>query len=71
MDDVLLVDDAAMIDAMRLVLRYHGLVMEPSGVAGLAAAMTFKQQFQGARVATPLCGGNVTAEQMQRWFMEK
>jgi len=69
-DEILLVEDEAMIDAMRLVLRHHGLVTEPSGVAGLAAAVTYKQQFRGAHVATPLCGGNVTAEQMRHWFSE-
>jgi threonine dehydratase len=60
LDDVVLVEDDALRDAMRLVLRHHGLVTEPAGVAGLAAAITYVSRFQGALVATPLCGGNST-----------
>jgi threonine dehydratase len=57
-----------MIDAMQLVFRQHGLVAEPAGVAGLAAAITFRDRFQGASVVTPLCGGNVTSDQIRLWL---
>lgn len=67
-DEVLLVEDQAMIEAMQLVFRQHGLVVEPAGVAGLAAAITFRDRFRGASVVTPLCGGNLTAEQIQEWL---
>lgn len=70
MDEVLLIEDESLIESMRMVHRYHGLVTEPAGVAGLAAAITYKDRFRDARMATPLCGGNVTSEQMQRWFAE-
>jgi threonine dehydratase len=68
-DEVLLVDDQALIAAMQLVFHEHGLVVEPAGVAGLAAAMTFRERFQGASVVTPLCGGNLTEEQMREWLL--
>lgn len=68
-DEVLLVEDAAMIQAMQLVFRHHGLVVEPAGVAGLAAAITLRQRFHGASVATPLCGGNLTTEQIEKWLL--
>jgi threonine dehydratase len=67
-DEVLLVEDSALIRAMQLVFRQHGLLVEPAGVAGLAAALTFRERFRGARVATPLCGGNLTSEQIQQWL---
>jgi threonine dehydratase len=67
-DDVLLVEDAALIEAMQLVFREHGLVVEPAGVAGLAAAMAFRDRFRGAAVVTPLCGGNLTAGQVRNWL---
>lgn len=67
-DDVLLVEDEMLVAAMQLVWRHHGLVIEPAGVAGLAAACVFRQRFAGARVAVPLCGGNVTMEQVRRWL---
>jgi len=64
-DEVLLVEDQALIEAMQLVFRQHGLLVEPAGVAGLAAAITFRDRFQGATVVTPLCGGNLTASGKQ------
>jgi threonine dehydratase len=67
-DEVLLVDDQALIAAMQLVFREHGLVVEPAGVAGLAAAISFRDRFRGASVVSPLCGGNLTAEQMREWL---
>ena len=66
-DDVVLVDDAALIDAMRLVHAHAGLVIEPSGVAGLAALLADPGAFEGRTVATVLTGSNVTREQMQAW----
>ena len=68
-DEILLVDDDAMIRAMRFLFRDHGLLIEPAGVAGLAAAFAFKDRFQGAWIATPLCGGNLTAEQIRAWML--
>lgn len=68
MDEVLLVEDKSLVEAMRLVFSHHGLVIEPAGAAGLAAAITYKERFRGSRVATPLCGGNLTSEQIRRWL---
>jgi len=67
-DEVLLVDDDAMLAAMRLIFQQHGLVIEPAGIAGLAATITYKEKFRGAHIATPLCGGNLTPEQIHKWL---
>jgi threonine dehydratase len=67
-DEVLLVDDAAIIDAMRLLHRRAGLVVEPSGAAGLAAAAAYPALFAGGRVSTIICGGNLTDAQMAEWL---
>lgn len=68
-DDVLLVDDREILEAMRLVHRQVGLVVEPAGAAGLAALIAGGTPFRGQRVATLLCGGNVTAEQVRAWLV--
>jgi threonine dehydratase len=68
-DEVLLVDEMAIIDAMRLVFETLGLAVEPAGVVGIAAAAANRGRFSGARLATPLCGGNLTAEQARRWLL--
>ena len=44
--DVLLVDDAAMLRAMQLVHQHLGLVLEPSGAAGIAALLTYPDRFR-------------------------
>lgn len=67
-DDMLLVEDQALVKAMRHAHRELGIVLEPSGAAGLAALMTHRERFGGQRIATILTGGNVTAEQMQQWL---
>jgi threonine dehydratase len=67
-DEILLVEDDAMLEAVRLLFQHHGLVVEPSGAAGLAASIAFQERFRGARIATPLCGGNLTPEQIRTWL---
>jgi threonine dehydratase len=63
-DDILEVEDATLIEAMRLVHVHAGLATEPAGVAGLAAVMAARQGFAGRDVATVICGGNITNEQL-------
>jgi threonine dehydratase len=58
-DDVLLVEEAAFVDAMALVMRHAGLGSEPAGVAGIAAMLVHRERFAGKRVASVLCGSNV------------
>lgn len=67
-DEVVLVDDAAILEAMRLVHRHLGLVVEPAGAVGVAAALAHPALVRGALAATPLCGGNLTPEQMRAWL---
>ncbi|MCG8459207.1 MAG: pyridoxal-phosphate dependent enzyme [Holophagales bacterium] len=59
LDDVLLVDDRAILRAMGLLFRTAGLVVEPAGAVGVAALLT-DPRFAGRRVATVLCGSNMT-----------
>ena len=67
-DEVILIDDRATIQAMRLLHRHLGLIVEPSGAIGVAAAML--ERFRGTRVATVICGGNLTEAQVREWIMQ-
>ncbi len=67
-DDVLLVEDSAIVAAMRLLIEHAGLLAEPAGSAGLAAILAHREQFAGKRIATPLCGSNITAVQIKDWI---
>ena len=60
-DDIVLVDDAAMSRAAGLATETLGLVTEMAGAAGLAAVVSDASRYRGARIAVPLCGGNVTS----------
>ena len=67
-DEVLLVSDAAIERAMRLVFGSAGLVVEPAGVVGVAAVLEHPS-LRSQRLATVLCGSNLTPEQMARWLV--
>jgi hypothetical protein len=67
-DETLLVSDNDVIHAMQMVYTRVGLVTEPAGAAGLAGLWKIAEQWRGARVATILCGSNVTPADAQRWL---
>ncbi|MEM6253569.1 MAG: pyridoxal-phosphate dependent enzyme [Cyanobacteria bacterium P01_D01_bin.156] len=67
-DDIVQVSDEATLQAMKLAHSLVGVVLEPAGAVGLAAAITYRNRFQGQLMATPLCGSNLTAAQMKRWL---
>ena len=58
-DDILLVDDRGIIDAMELIWTRSKLVVEPSGAVGVAAVLAHRARFAGQRVVAVLTGGNV------------
>lgn len=59
-DDMLLVPDAALLDAMRLAVETTGALVEPSGAAGLAALV--EHEPPGERVAIVFTGSMVRPE---------
>ena len=67
-DDGIFVKDASLIEAMRLAHEHLGIVLEPSGAAGLAAILENRERFADRCVAVVLCGGNLTPEQMKLWL---
>jgi threonine dehydratase len=58
-DDIVLVGEDDLRHASRAALDALGLVVEPAGAAGLAAAFAYRGRFAAQLVAVPLCGGNV------------
>jgi threonine dehydratase len=67
-DDVVLVDDNSIIDAMKLLYLKAGQLVEPSGAAGLAAIIENPSRYKGGNVATIICGGNVTDAQAKQYI---
>jgi threonine dehydratase len=68
-DEVIAVDDDRIIAAMRMVFETLSLVVEPAGAAGLAGVVALGEALRGQLVAVPLCGGNLTPEQVARWLV--
>ncbi|AWV05977.1 pyridoxal-phosphate dependent enzyme [Marilutibacter maris] len=66
--DILLVDDAAVIAAMRLVWERMKLVIEPSAAVPLAAVLAHRERFAGRRVGLVLSGGNVDLDALPALF---
>ena len=62
-DDIVLVDDADLLQAMQLSVETLGLLLEPSGAAGLAAIRV--HDLPGDRLATVLTGSNLRPEHLR------
>lgn len=67
-DDTILVEEESILKAMKLIHLHAGIVSEPSGAVGIAALIENKDRFKGMTVATIICGGNVTEQQLKDWF---
>lgn len=63
-DEMVLVSDSQLLDAMRLAASTLGLLLEPSGAAGLAAIR--EHALAGEQLATVLTGSNVHTELVAR-----
>ncbi|MBK8072241.1 MAG: threonine ammonia-lyase [Ramlibacter sp.] len=58
-DDLLLVDEADIEQAIVMLLEIEKTLVEGAGAAGLAALLRHPQRFQGRTVGLVLCGGNI------------
>jgi threonine dehydratase len=67
-DDVMLVSEVAIKRAMQQVFMNSGLVVEPAGVVGVAAVIEHSS-LRTEKLATVLCGSNLTEQQMRSWLL--
>ena len=67
-DDLVAVPDVELIRAMRLVWERMKLIVEPTGVLGLAALTSGAVDARGLRVGVILSGGNVDPALALSWF---
>ena len=58
-DEILLVDEPALENAVSLLLQIEKSVVEGAGAAGLAAVLSNPDRFAGQRIGLVLCGGNI------------
>ena len=58
-DDIVLVSERSLEEAVSLLLQIEKTVVEGAGAAGLAALMQHPERFRGRTVGVVLCGGNI------------
>ena len=58
-DDIVLVGERNLEEAVSLLLQIEKTVVEGAGAAGLAALMAYPERFKGRTVGIVLCGGNI------------
>jgi threonine dehydratase len=68
-DDVVLVGDEDLVKAMKLLHKQVGLVVEPSGAAGLAAIFAQPDRYRDRLVAAIISGGNLSPEEVRQWVI--
>ncbi len=67
-DDIVLVSDDEMVEALRMLLERCKVLTEPAGAAGFAALLFRKVRIpRGARVVCVLGGGNVDAQRLKEF----
>ena len=58
-DDIVLVEEPALEEAVSLLLQIEKTVVEGAGAAGLAAVLAHPERFAGKSIGLVLCGGNI------------
>ena len=58
-DDMLLVDEGDIEQAIVMLLEIEKTLVEGAGAAGLAAVLKYPELFKGSKVGLVLCGGNI------------
>ncbi|WP_375391823.1 threonine ammonia-lyase [uncultured Sphingomonas sp.] len=58
-DDIVLVSERRLEEAVALLLQIEKTVVEGAGAAGLAALLAYPERFRGKTVGVVLCGGNI------------
>ena len=71
LNDIILVSDQEMKQAIRAILHATGQVAELSGAASTAAAFKIKNELAGSKVVLILTGGNIEPGQLARILLEQ
>lgn len=68
-DDVMLVEDHHIVEAMQMLHAREGLVVEPAGATGLAAIVAEPDRFRDRSVVTVVAGGNLDPAGARRYLL--
>ena len=65
LDDFVLVEDAALLEGVRIYLEKAKTLAEPAGAAPLAGALSMPERVAGKKIALILSGGNIAPDQLR------
>ena len=68
LNDFLLVEDAQIIEAIRLLWDAQHIMAEPAGAVGIAAAEQERERVRGKRAVVVITGANATRAQLREWL---
>ncbi len=66
-DSAMLVSEESIVEGMRALYEYSGLIVEPAAALGVACLLENQERFRGQTVATVICGSNVSPRDFERW----
>ncbi|MFW9848888.1 MAG: threonine/serine dehydratase [Candidatus Thorarchaeota archaeon] len=69
-DQIILVSETEIIEAMRLLWERMKLVVEPSGAVSLAAMIKISEELKGSKIGVIISGGNVDLENFFSQYRE-
>ncbi|MCS7082878.1 MAG: threonine/serine dehydratase [Bacteroidota bacterium] len=69
-DEVLTVSELEVIEAMRMLLHYLKVLVEPTGAVAAAAALSGRIPVRDKWIGVILSGGNVDLPRLGRWLLE-
>jgi threonine dehydratase len=68
-DDIVLVPDGEIIEAVKILLQRAKVLVEPAGAAGTAALISGRiENIQRKRVVLILSGGNLSLDLLKQWM---
>jgi len=59
-DDIVLVSDDEILDAIKILFNFEGVIAEPAGASALAAAMKIRDNLRNRKVIVMVTGGNIS-----------
>jgi len=65
-DDVLLLEEKEIEDAVRLLFEQHRLIAEGSGALSIGGLVKHKEKFAGKKVVAVICGRNIDLDVFKR-----
>ena len=69
-DEIMLISEAEIASAIRLLFEQHRLITEGSGALGIGGLLKYKERFRGKKVVSVVCGRNIDLDVFKKIISE-